>query len=173
MRRSTGAAVTATPYRSQATNQRYTFRFQDWWKNLKCGLFSVMTRTSSYLPQHIQSGNTSAQTRNTHAPPSQQVLHLLACVHQTQSRKILIQDRIEGLVNDRALFCFLKTKLAQSRSRMRSLLSMRKVKGIYFNKVRIRVQLTEVPANVSPVSPTQRWHSRSSPSRPLLHIVES
>jgi hypothetical protein len=69
------------------------------------------------------------------AAPLKPTLHLLACMHRTQRRKCLLQDPIDLVSTDRALFCFMKRQLQRNRSRIRSTLAMRSVQGIFFVKV--------------------------------------
>lgn len=59
----------------------------------------------------------------------------MSCVQWGKYGRRLHQDMLEGIQSDRQLFLFLRERIKQHRGRMRSLLSMRAVKGILFVKV--------------------------------------
>jgi hypothetical protein len=142
MSRSTGAKVTVLSYNKSSTNQKWTLRAPTWLQKLHdISMFGQVRASSSTrsLPRHNVHDQCSSSTSSMPAPnavaPSKPTLHLLACTHRTQRRKCLLQDPIDCVATDRALFCFMKQQLRRSRSRIRSLLSMRSVQGMFFVKV--------------------------------------
>ncbi len=142
MSRSTGAKVTVTSYSTTSTNQNWTFKAPVWARRIASVFSSAQARTSTStvcLPQHNVPNNgtplTSSTLATNAAAPLKPTLHLLACMHRTQRRKCLLQDPIDFVSTDRALFCFMKRQLQRNRSRIRSTLAMRSVQGIFFVKV--------------------------------------
>lgn len=87
------------------------------------------------LPQH----NPKTTCSSSGTPSRLQLLHLLACMHAGRFRKMLHQDRIETVMNDRELFCFLRQQYARNCGRMRAFLSLKTVQGIFFTKFRLPV----------------------------------
>jgi hypothetical protein len=143
MHRSTGAKVAVTSYSKTSTNQNWVFRAPKMVRRLTSNLSGKKAGTSDSekcLPQHNRASQPAPSTRsetttNVAAPPSSS-LHLLACSHLTQRRKCLLQDPIDAVSTDRALFCFMKQQLQRNRSRIRSVFTMRSVQGMFFVKVR-------------------------------------
>jgi hypothetical protein len=142
MGRSTGAKVMVTSYSKTSTNQHWTFRAPVWARRITSVFSSTQARTSNSagcLPQHNVPNNCTPSTSSTPATnaaaPLKPTLHLLACMHQTQWRKCLLQDPIDSVSTDRALFCFMKRQLQRNRSFIRSTLAMRSVQGMFFVKV--------------------------------------
>lgn len=143
MSRSTGSRVIATPYSKTSANQKWTFKAPAWARTLLNGSSTGPSRASNStgcLPQHNAQSQTAptlgatptAGSVSTVAPST---LHLLACAHRTQMRKCLLQDSISNVLTDQALFVFMKQQLQRNRSRIRSFLSMRSVRGMFFVKV--------------------------------------
>jgi hypothetical protein len=142
MSRSTGAKVTVTSYSKTSTNQNWFFKAPVWARKLAGGSSSARARTSDSagcLPQHNAPNqyrpSTSSMPATNPSAPWKPTLHLLACLHQTQRRKCLLQSPIDSVSTDRALFCFMKRQLQLNRNRIRSILAMRSVQGMFFVKV--------------------------------------
>ena len=142
MGRSTGARVTVTQYSKASTNQNWSFRAPAWAKKLMGSSSSGQTRASNpagCLPQHNGPTPsiplaTSTPVSNASAAPGS-TLHLLACAHQTERRKCLLQESLGGVATDRDLFCRMKQQLRRNCSGFRNFLSMRSVQGMFFVKV--------------------------------------
>ncbi|KAF2621164.1 hypothetical protein BU25DRAFT_463894 [Macroventuria anomochaeta] len=62
------------------------------------------------------------------------MLHLMACIHNKSSSKILLQDRIEKIDTDYDLIQFLRLQYRRSRGRLRTKFSLKSVRGIHFVK---------------------------------------
>jgi hypothetical protein len=142
MSRSTGAKVTVTSYSKRSTNQNWTFKAPVWARRIAGVSSFAQARTSNStgcLPQHNFPNHCTPSTSSTPATnaaaPLKPSLHLLACTHRTQRQKCLSQDPIDSVSTDRALFCFIKRQLHRNRSRIRSILAMRSVQGMFFVKV--------------------------------------
>ncbi|KAF3035625.1 hypothetical protein E8E11_004888 [Didymella keratinophila] len=144
MHRSTGAKVAVTSYSKTFTNQNWVFRVPRMVRRLTSNLSSKKAGTSDSeecLPQHngaSQAAPSTGATTNVTAPPSSS-LHLLACFHLTQRRKCLLQDHVDAVSTDQALFSFIKQQLQRNRSRIRSIFTMRSVQGMFFVKFRLRM----------------------------------
>ncbi|KAF2621158.1 hypothetical protein BU25DRAFT_354992 [Macroventuria anomochaeta] len=146
MSRSTGAKVTVVPYDSTSTNQNWALKAPSWVRKLtSTSKFGQAKGSSSteYLPQHNVPAQCPQSTLSTPTSndtvPSKPKIHLLSCTHRTQRRKCLLQDPIDSVFTDRALFCFMQQQLQRNRSRIRSLLSMRSIQGMFFVKFRLRM----------------------------------
>jgi hypothetical protein len=137
MERSGGVKVTASPYQTPAGNQQYTMPRPDrWLRNGIAKASSAFTKSSKPLPlpQHSASCTRAVCTTCNQPLLHRQVLHLMACMHRDSVRKYVKQDRIENVTTDRELLCFMRQKhICQPRSILR-LLSLKRVKGIYFVK---------------------------------------
>lgn len=139
MTRSTGAKVTISSYNTASANNGWSFRAPMWIRQLTNLWSTSRTGTSRFtgsLPHHNASNQSSnaTSTVNTPIPPGSE-LFLLACAHKSQRQKHLLQDTINSVSTDQVLFLFLKQQLKRNQSRIRSLLSMRSVQGMYFVKV--------------------------------------
>jgi hypothetical protein len=130
--------VTASPYDPDSSNERYIFEpirlIRQIFRNVR-GAFGGSEDLSDISTQASRVGIAAMSTTTRINMPPLRVLHLLACVHQTQRRKNLIQDRIDMVETDRELFCFIKRRLKQLHSHARTLLRFRTVTGIHFTKV--------------------------------------
>lgn len=140
IRESTGAEVSVTTHSSSSANQEWTFGKSGWGSKVKRYFSSGPNNT---LPQYDTSTRLStpvaaAVPASSTTPPAQDALHLLSCVHQTDERKSLLQEPIDTINNDRSLFQFMGQQLQQNRGRLRSLLSLRSVQGVFFLKVMLR-----------------------------------
>jgi hypothetical protein len=58
----------------------------------------------------------------------------MACMHRDPRRKFVQQDRIEDLTTDHELLCFMRQKHVRQHRTFFRLLSLKRVKGIYFVK---------------------------------------
>lgn len=179
MSRSTGAKVTVVPYDSTSTNQNWTLKTPSWITKLTSTSVSNQSRSTTpigCLPQHNVPmqfpPSTSLISTSNATVPSKPTIHLLACTHRTQRRKCLLQDPIDPVSTDRALFCFMKQQLQRSRSRIRSLLSMRSVQGMFFVKVCVSSSGRVADQLIFKVSPADGQHSRGSRSRSMLYLDE-
>ncbi|KAF5853238.1 hypothetical protein GGP41_001822 [Bipolaris sorokiniana] len=147
MSRSTGANITLTSYSKISTNQNWNFKFP------ACARRFIVTSSSSAkatapnyggglpqynVPNHCAPSTSSAPTTNTPAG-SKLTLHLLACAHRNQRRKCLLQDPIDSVSTDRGLFCFMKRQIRRNHSRVRNILAMRSIQGMFFVKFRLRM----------------------------------
>jgi hypothetical protein len=142
MSRSTSAKFAVTSYSKASTNQSWTFKAPVWARQIAGVSSFAQARTSNStgcLPQHNVPSHgtplTSATPATNAAAPLKPTLHLLACTHRTHRRKCLLQDPIDSVSTDRALFSFMKRQLQHNRSRIRSILAMRSLQGMFFVKV--------------------------------------
>lgn len=125
------------PYRQHASSQRHTVTRHLQWFGGKSNISktapprkSQPTSTRSQPVASSQSTNTAATSQNTVVQNN--LLHLMACVHDKGPIKILLQDRIQDVATDRALIQFLRNQYRRHRSRLRSLFSLKCVQGIHF-----------------------------------------
>lgn len=131
-----GSRVTATLHSTNSSNQKPIYpRPRLWLQRVFTRLATTFKRLPklSTLPQH------NLNTTATHSPqgiPLQppKLLHLLACMRSAQLGKSLHQDCIDTIDTDRKLFCFLRQLFRNYRGRFCTLLSLKKVQGIYFVK---------------------------------------
>jgi hypothetical protein len=142
MSHSTGAKVTVTSYSKTSTNQDWNFKAPVWARRIANVFSPAQARTSNptgCLPQHNVPNNgipsTSSTPETNAAAPLKPTLHLLACMHRNQRQKCLLQDPIDFVSTDRALFGFMKRQLQRNRSCIQSTLAMRSIQGIFFVKV--------------------------------------
>ena len=138
MQRSGASKVTATTYNPGSPNQQYRFDVARWirsaTKHVADAFMTILDARNSSL--QACSSRADVKTAATYINmPSLRVLHLLACMHQTQQRKRLVQERVDAIENDRELFCFIKTQLNSTRNSLWTILNMRTVTGIHFTKV--------------------------------------
>lgn len=141
MNRSTGASITVASYSKTSKNQNWNFKFPAWARR-GTGTSSVKATTPNSgggLPQYNAPDRSAPLTSSapaTNTPTnSTPRLHLLACAHRTERRKCLLQDPIDSVSTDRALFCFMKQQIRCNNSRFRSILAMRSIQGMFFVKV--------------------------------------
>jgi hypothetical protein len=132
MKDSIGIKVAVAGYNRRSGTQQYNFSFHHTWFGTTKGVCptklgpneSTSSNTSSTLTSMISQGITAQN----------QMLHLMACMHNKRSSKILQQDRIEDIATDCELICFLRKQYRKRRSRLRSFLSLKTVQGIHFVK---------------------------------------
>jgi hypothetical protein len=140
MQRFTGAKITVTPYNAGSSNQRYTFRSPKCMQSLvqtASGAFKPRKASQSCLPQHNASSApaTAAPVAIGMTTVPQESVHLMACMQRGRYRRIVRQDSISEITTDKALFCFLRSQLAQHRGRVRKFFSLKCVQGLLFVKV--------------------------------------
>ncbi|XP_014557166.1 hypothetical protein COCVIDRAFT_69160, partial [Bipolaris victoriae FI3] len=145
MSRSTGASITVASYSKTSKNQNWNFKFPAWARR-GTGTSSAKATTPNSgggLPQynapHRSAPLTSSAPATNTSTNSTPRLHLLACAHRTERRKCLLQDPIDSVSTDRALFCFMKQQIRCNNSRFRSILAMRSIQGMFFVKFRLRM----------------------------------
>jgi hypothetical protein len=139
MRHLTGANVTITTYNNVSVDQKYTFRPPLWLQSAIRRLSSTFVHTADdtrSLPHHHTSTVPKAGTHPTQKTPTpQRAMYLMACIHRTEHHINVVQDALENVATDRQLFGFLKMQLRQYRGRLPGLVSMRRVRKIFFVKV--------------------------------------
>ena len=140
MEPSVGVKVTATSYRHGTPNQNYTFRLPGWFRSITSSVSSIVrgrSKSGANLPQHNpQPGASRTSATSSSNPPTQTTeLHLMVCMHRSRDRVTLVQHPTATITTDRELFRFLKKQLPEHRSRMKTIISMRKIQNIYFVKV--------------------------------------
>lgn len=136
MQDSAETQVVSTAYNQHSGNQKYNIP--------RCLRWFISTDTACRTNgQHATqlssiSSSTSASTvtctANQGSIPQKPMLHLMACMHNRRSGKILQQDRIEGVSTDCDLIQFLRNQYRRRRSRLRSIFSLKCVQGIFFVK---------------------------------------
>lgn len=138
MQRTSGAKVQISSYNQQNSNQQYRFpRPNQWIRNSmrKIGVaLGGPAQPSTCLPQHNTQCGTNASSVPNNQAPSQNVLHLLACMHRNRVRVCLNQDRIEDVTTDRTLLCFLRRQYRRHRSSILHMVSLKSIKGLLFVK---------------------------------------
>lgn len=144
MQRTSSIKVSATPFNQHSGNQRYISpRPGQWLRNAvtKIGSAFGQSSKSGCLPQHNMSCSATvcSSSNNNNNQSKQQILHLLACMHRNRQRKVLQQDRIEGVTTDRTLLCFLRQQYMRHRGRFLHMISLKHVRGIYFVKFRLPI----------------------------------
>ncbi|KAF1831737.1 hypothetical protein BDW02DRAFT_38240 [Decorospora gaudefroyi] len=143
MHLSTGADITMASYSPQSSTQRYTFRYPSWMRVVYRKVFSRLAglyQRSSSLPHH-NDNNTVSKTPDGSASPTlkQNTHHLMSSVHHSRDHTVLLQDQIETIMNDRALFDFLKQRLSRRRNRILLALSCRSIESVFFTKFRLLI----------------------------------
>lgn len=128
--------VTSTQYSPNSTNQKAIHPQPRLWLQR---IFSILGMAlkgvpkPDTLPQH-NLNSTAIQSPQGMPLESPKILYLLACMRSAQLGKTLHQGCIDDIDTDRKLFCFLRQVFQNYRGRVRSLLSLKKVKGIHFTK---------------------------------------
>jgi hypothetical protein len=140
MQRSMGVRVIATSYNDGTSNPTYRFRSPTWMRSTTQKLWAALgrsTKSSPCLPQH-RTSNTQAANIPTNVPPApQETLHLMACMQRGRYSRTVLQEPIQDIVTDRALFKFMRSQLARHRGHIRKFFSLKCVQGLYFVKVSI------------------------------------
>ncbi|CAO2657319.1 Nn.00g034450.m01.CDS01 [Neocucurbitaria sp. VM-36] len=143
MHRTSGIQVHAAPYVKNSGNQRYIAPHPTKWiRNAitkVTAAFRQSSKPASCLPQHNTACSATVASAANNNPSQQRVLHLLACMHRNRSRKVLQQDKIEGVTTDRTLLCFLRDQYMRHRGRFLHMISLKSVKGIFFVKFRLPI----------------------------------
>lgn len=134
MQRSGARHITATPYDPNTPTQHYIYKPRQWLRSILMGLRTVFPRLRDTSPQPDTVPVTRATSAFVNMPPLK-ISYLLSCMHQTQRRRYLVQERVEMITNDRELFCFIQNQLRKLHSRLWTALHMRKVAGIHFTRV--------------------------------------
>lgn len=92
-----------------------------WPQSIAMRLRIEFARIRAISPQLDRGPTTRTAATFVNMPPLK-VSHLLACIHQTQHRKLLIRDRVEMVMNDRELFYFIQGQLRKLHSQFRTAL---------------------------------------------------
>jgi hypothetical protein len=135
--RAMGTKTTVSSYSSQGLTQRYTFQFPRWLQDAyrKATYGFEWQYQSTTLPKHSTGTATSSSTIQNAGAPQQDTLHLMSSVHRNLDHIVLLQDSLETIKTDRALFSFLKKRLSRRRNPLSRVLSCRSIEGIFFTKV--------------------------------------
>lgn len=145
MEQHTHTKVSTSSYSTQSGNEQYIAPQPVRWIRGCIAKLTSATGTSNKpapcLPQHNNNITSPSSTTNSSQLAATQppTLHLLACMHQNRSRKILQQDRIEAITTDRALLCFMHDQYKRHRGRILHFLSLKSVQGIFFVKFRLPI----------------------------------
>ncbi|KAF3032468.1 hypothetical protein E8E12_003449 [Didymella heteroderae] len=136
MEDSSGVKVAIAGYNQYSGNQQYTLpRHLAWFRRSNGACHSNQAAKIPTPSSTLSSSATTATSTPSHGTSTQkQMLHLLACMHNKRSSKILQQDRIEDVATDCELIRFLRCQYRKRRSRLRSFLSLKTVQGIHFVK---------------------------------------
>jgi hypothetical protein len=138
MERASGVKVSASAYQQHDTNQQYvTLHPVRWLWNGICKFVSMFGRSPqspSCLPHHHTPCSTSQGLTSAQNPTQLEVLYLMACMNRSRNRKSLRQDRIEDVVNDKGMLCFMRQQYDRHRSRVLDRLGLKRVSGIFFVK---------------------------------------
>ncbi|KAF2867913.1 hypothetical protein BDV95DRAFT_580891 [Massariosphaeria phaeospora] len=140
MERSSGAVVHSTGHSQNPHDEGHIYArtrllFQKAVSKIT-GLFQRDSPVYS-LPQHNSSIPVSTPQATGNISSQQQALHVMTCMREGGHRKCLRQDRVESVNSDRELLIFLRSQFTGNRGRLKSLLSMKTVKGIFFVKFRL------------------------------------
>jgi hypothetical protein len=139
MQQSSGSRVDAISYVEGNSGQKYIGQRRYSFQGIIRSLVAVLERfnkPSPGLPQHRTPGNTLTDTpTGTDPMDEQQTLHLMACMQRGRYRRTVHQDRIDTIMTDQALFCFLRKQVAQHRGRIRQLFTLKCIQAMYFVKV--------------------------------------
>jgi hypothetical protein len=65
-------------------------------------------------------------------------------MHRNRSRKVLVQDLLDGIRTDRELFRFMRKQYMRHRGRIRNMLSLKNVQGIFLVKFNLPVGNTVI-----------------------------
>jgi hypothetical protein len=138
MERSSGIKVSVSQYRNHTGNQQYIAPRPDRWiRNIITKLgFSLgrSSRPTPYLPSHNSPTSTAGGTPPAQGTTKQQTLHLMVCMHHDKTRKTVQQDRVEDATTDREVLKFMRQQYIRQRGRLLKILSLRRVKGVFFVK---------------------------------------
>lgn len=162
-----------------SANRNWAFKAPNWMRKIIRGS-STSKAGAPYsledLPQHTSADQSSISTTLTQVTDvtilSEPSLYLMACAHKTERRRHLLQDPIDSVSTDRALFHFMKQQLRRNQSRARQFFSMRSVQGMYFVKVSRRVCSFHC-SDILEVPPANGQFRRSARPRSLLYIYNA
>lgn len=139
MERSSGVAFEPQLRMCNSSQQKYTYQRPFRWVQDGVEKFVESVRRSRASP--LPSSNSSLSTTNQHTGPNglrTQILHMMACMHKGRHGKNLYQDRVENLTTDRQLFKFLKDQYVYHKGKLRTVLTLYGIQGIFFVKVQLR-----------------------------------
>ena len=143
MERTSSVKVHTAPYNQHSGNQRYIAPHPvQWIQNAMAKIgsaFSGSPKPPTGLPQHNPPQSTTTCSAIHNASPQQRILRLLTCMHRDRFRKVLYQDVMEKITTDRTLLCFLQKQYFRHRGRFLHVLSLKRVKGIFFVKLRLPI----------------------------------
>ncbi|KAE8835581.1 hypothetical protein HRS9122_07851 [Pyrenophora teres f. teres] len=143
MQRTSSVKVQTAPYNQHSNNQRYIApRPRQWVQNAVMKISSAFTgppKLPAGLPQHSPPQSITACSATSNTSPRQRDLRLLTCMHRDRFRKVLHQDVMEKVTTDRTLLCFLQKQYLRHRGRFLHMLSLKRVKGIFFVKLRLPI----------------------------------
>lgn len=139
MQRSMGVRITATPYSSNTSNQKYTFRVPTWLRDTLQKVAATFGRSNNpatlILPIDNNDETVTANGNQITPHEPHKTLHLMACMQHGRYRRTLHQQRIEDIKNDRALFCVMRSQAAKYHGFVWKFLSLKCIQGLYFVKV--------------------------------------
>lgn len=143
MQRTSGIKVRISSYSQHSGNQRYVMPHPSQWiqnalKKIR-SVFSSSPKPPACLPQHNPPQPATACSSTNNTSPQQRILRLLTCMHRDRFRKILHQDVMEKVTTDCTLLCFLQKQYLRHRGRFLHMLSLKRVKGIFFVKFRLPI----------------------------------
>ncbi|KAF3045538.1 hypothetical protein E8E12_009436 [Didymella heteroderae] len=119
MEDATGARITVTTHSNIPKNREWRFQLPRWARN-SSSRSKRDQNGQSKLPQHNQAvpKTISAASTAVCKPASAgSSLRLLACMHRTQERVLLLQEPVDEVSNDLSLFHYMKKQLEQHRGR--------------------------------------------------------
>jgi len=178
-----GGRVTAIKHSTKSTNQKFIYpQPKIWFRRAFARLGMMLKRLPEQdtLPHHdLNSTATHAPQGISHQLPK--LLHLLACMRCSQLGKTLYQGCIDSIDTDRKLFYFLRQLFRDHRGQFKSLLSLKKVKGIHFTKLNLFAggsvevrqhshcceNICECIPPLSRVEPSDQAEYRCKPAGPL------
>lgn len=166
IKQSMNADVTIVKHSSQNSNQRHLTQFTGWLLNVCTSLLSISPWKVRLLPS-LPHPNASTSVRRAISVPTtitpQCTLYLLSSVHCSRDRILLLQDSLEVITTDQALFKFMKWRLSRRRNRLLLHTSLRYIQGIHFTKVglvRHQVRAAAMCSDVIPVLSSYVWKRR-------------
>lgn len=148
LERSSATKVTAATYNHQTGNQRYIApRPVQWLRNgfakLSTGA-GTSARAGACIPLHNIPGSAAASAAPNNPPVPRSLLYLMACMHRNRSRKVLQQDAMEDVRTDRQLLKFMRKQYIQHRGRVRNMLSLKSIQGIFLVKFNLPIGSTVI-----------------------------
>jgi hypothetical protein len=142
MRRKYGVKATFTSRDQASTSDQAEFRVPACiqWLSKHIGSSLKRSKTTRDPKGGLPSYNTPAARQNggrlpSPGPSPPPPLHLMACIHTTRYRVGLVQEEVQGINSDRALFRFLRRQFETHRGRYLGFIAVRRVRQILFVKV--------------------------------------